>query len=165
MKQSAYLLLGSNLGDRETNLGLARSLIGNSVGIILQSSKIYESAAWGKEDQPDFLNQVIKIQTTLNPHALLEKLIWAETSLGRLREIKWGERIIDIDILFYENEIVEDKALTIPHPGIPKRRFTLLPLNEIAPSLVHPELKKTMTELLDECPDKLDVWIFPVTSS
>lgn len=144
---------------------MACSLIENSVGTILQASKIYESAAWGKEDQPDFLNQVVKIQTALNPHALLEKLIWAETSLGRLRDIKWGERIIDIDILFYEKEIIDDNALTIPHPGIPQRKFTLLPLVEIAPELVHPELKKTMTELLEKCADKLDVWIFPATNS
>lgn len=165
MKHTIYLLLGSNLGDRETNLGMARSLIENSLGTIIQSSSIYESAAWGKEDQPDFLNQVIKIQTQINPHALLEKLAWAETSLGRLREVKWGERIIDIDILFYENEIIEEEKLTIPHPGIPIRRFTLLPLSEIAPDLIHPLLKKSIRELLDECEDPLKVWTFDSTNS
>lgn len=158
MNHKAYLLLGSNLGQRETNLRMARSLIENSAGGILQSSKVYESAAWGKEDQPHFLNQVIQIQTSFNPYALLEKLLWIETTLGRLRAVKWGERIIDIDILFYEDEIIQDKALTIPHPGIPKRRFTLIPLNEIAPALIHPQLNKTISQLLTTCDDKLKVW-------
>lgn len=164
MNHKVYLLLGSNLGQRETNLKMARSLIENSGGVILQSSKVYESAAWGKEDQPDFLNQVIKIHTSLNPHVLLEKLSWVETSLGRLREVKWGERIIDIDILFYEDEIIKDKALTLPHPGIPNRRFTLIPLNEIAPTLIHPQLDKTISQLLARCEDKLKVWEY-LTSS
>lgn len=164
MNHKAYLLLGSNLGQRETNLKMARSLIENSGGVILQSSKVYESAAWGKEDQPDFLNQVIKIHTSLNPHALLEKLSWVETSLGRLRKVKWGERIIDIDILFYEDEIVKDKALTLPHPGIPNRRFTLIPLNEIAPTLIHPQLDKTISQLLARCKDKLKVWEYLTNS-
>lgn len=164
MKYKAYLLLGANLGDRATNLQMARSLIENSAGTILMSSSIYESAAWGKEDQPDFLNQVICISTSLNPHALLEKLSWIEISLGRLREVKWGARLIDIDILFYEDLIVEDKVLTIPHPGIPNRRFTLAPLNEITSGFIHPKLNKTVSQLLDECPDKLKVWKY-ITSS
>jgi 2-amino-4-hydroxy-6-hydroxymethyldihydropteridine diphosphokinase len=164
MNHKAYLLLGSNLGQRETNLQMARSLIENSVGVILQSSKVYESAAWGKEDQPDFLNQVIIIHTSFNPYALLEKLGWIEKSLGRLREVKWGERIIDIDILFYEDEIIKDKALTIPHPGIPNRRFTLIPLNEIAPTLIHPQLDRTVSQLLTECEDKLKVWEYLTNS-
>lgn len=146
------------------NLSMARSLIDNTAGTGGQSSQIYESAAWGKEDQPDFLNQVIKIKTPLNPYALLEKLIWIETSLGRLREVKWGERIIDIDILFYEDEIINDKALVIPHPGIPNRRFTLMPLDELSPNYVHPQLGKTMKQLLDECEDNLKVWRY-VTNS
>ena len=164
MKHKAYLLLGSNLGQRDTNLRMAYSLIENTVGVILQSSKVYESAAWGKEDQPNFLNQVVEIQTTFNPYELLEKLLWIETSLGRLREVKWGERVIDIDILFYEDKIIEDQALTIPHPGIPDRRFTLIPLNEIASTLTHPQLHKTMGQLLAVCEDKLKVWEY-VTNS
>ncbi|HEY5691161.1 MAG TPA: 2-amino-4-hydroxy-6-hydroxymethyldihydropteridine diphosphokinase [Cyclobacteriaceae bacterium] len=158
MNYKAYLLLGSNMGQKETNLRMAHSLIENSVGAILQSSKVYESAAWGKEDQPNFLNQVIKIHTSFNPYALLGKLSWIETSLGRLRAVKWGERIIDIDILFYDDEIIQENILTIPHPGIPKRRFTLIPLNEIAPTLIHPQLGKPISQLLEMCEDKLKVW-------
>ncbi len=164
MKKNVYLLLGTNLGSRSTNLQMARSLIENSAGVILESSLIYESAAWGKEDQPDFLNQVIKIHTTFNPYGLLEKLNWIESSLGRLREVKWGERIIDIDILFYEDEVIYDKALTIPHPGVTGRRFTLVPLNEIAPTLIHPQLNKTVSQLLAACEDPLKVWLYATSS-
>ncbi|MEZ4946256.1 MAG: 2-amino-4-hydroxy-6-hydroxymethyldihydropteridine diphosphokinase [Cyclobacteriaceae bacterium] len=158
MQKTTYILLGTNLGKRELNLTAARGHIGEKIGTILYSSKIYETAAWGKEDQPDFLNQVIMLKTHIDPHSLLEKLLWIETTLGRQRKIKWGERIIDLDILFYEDEVINDENITIPHPGIPSRRFTLLPLQEIAPQLVHPVLNKTIEELLAECPDKLDVW-------
>jgi 2-amino-4-hydroxy-6-hydroxymethyldihydropteridine diphosphokinase len=137
---------------------MARGHIGDKIGTILESSNIYETAAWGKEDQPDFLNQVVRLTTHLDPQTLIETLLWIEITLGRQRKVKWGERIIDLDILFYENEIVNDENLTIPHPGIPLRRFTLLPLNEIAPQLMHPVLNKTIEQLLSECPDQLEVW-------
>ncbi|MEQ8363733.1 MAG: 2-amino-4-hydroxy-6-hydroxymethyldihydropteridine diphosphokinase [Cyclobacteriaceae bacterium] len=158
MQKNTYLLLGTNLGNRETNISMARGHIGDKIGTILYSSAIYETAAWGKEDQPDFLNQVIMLKTHIDAHSLLEKLLGIETTLGRQRKVKWGERIIDLDILFYGDEVISDERITIPHPGIPSRRFTLLPLQEIAPQLVHPELNKTIEELLTECPDKLDVW-------
>ena len=158
MLNTTYILLGTNLGQRETNLSMARGHIGDKIGTILYSSKIYESAAWGKEDQPDFLNQVIMLKTHIDPHSLLEKLLWIETTLGRQRKVKWGERIIDLDILFYEDVVINDERITVPHPGIPFRRFTLLPLQEIAPKLVHPVLNKTIEELLEECPDQLEVW-------
>ncbi|MEQ8424593.1 MAG: 2-amino-4-hydroxy-6-hydroxymethyldihydropteridine diphosphokinase [Cyclobacteriaceae bacterium] len=155
MKKTTYLLLGTNLGDRKNNIAIARGHIAEKIGTIQKSSKIYETAAWGKEDQPDFLNQVIMLKTHLDPHTLLEALLWIEEALGRRRKIKWGERIIDLDILFYENEIIEDEKITIPHAGIPNRRFTLLPMQEIAPQLLHPVLNKTIEQLLAECPDKL----------
>lgn len=164
MMKTAYLLFGSNLGDRKANLAMASSFVENSVGTIIQSSHIYESVAWGKENQPDFLNQVVKIQTILSPNALLEKLAWTEVSLGRIRDVRWGERIIDIDILFYENEIIKNLDLTIPHEGIPFRKFTLLPLAELAPQLIHPGLNKTITQLLAECEDPLEIWHY-VTDS
>lgn len=157
MLNTTYILLGTNLGERETNLAMARGHIGDKIGTIRYSSTIYETAAWGKEDQPDFLNQVIVLKTHLDPHSLLEKLLAIEVTLGRQRKVKWGERIIDLDILFYENEIIEDEIITIPHPGIPFRRFTLLPLQEIAPKLIHPVLNKTIEELLSICTDKLEV--------
>ncbi len=158
IKNSAYILLGSNLGNREMNLSMARNLIANSVGEVLLSSEIYESAAWGKEDQPNFLNQVIKISTLFKPVELLEKLLWTEKSLGRLRKIKWGERIIDLDILFYEDEVISTPQLVVPHPEIPNRRFTLLPLIEIAANIIHPVLNKSIEQLLEECSDQLEVW-------
>ncbi len=158
MKKSVYLLLGTNLGNRDVNLSMARGHIANKAGTILESSKIYETAAWGKEDQPDFLNQVVRLNTHLDPHTLMETMLWIETTLGRQRKVKWGERIIDLDILFYEDVVIHEETITIPHAGIPHRRFTLLPLNEIAPQLVHPVLNKTVEQMLIECPDKLEVW-------
>ncbi len=155
MKKKAHILLGSNLGDREENLLRAKRHIVEKVGVILQSSTIYETAAWGKTDQPAFLNQVVALNTSLDPHPLLNALLDIENTMGRERKIKWGERTIDLDILLYENEVINDPALVIPHPGIANRRFTLLPLSEIAAHQAHPLLKKTMTQLLDECPDPL----------
>jgi len=158
MMNTVYLLLGTNLGDREINLTMARGHLGEKVGTILQSSGIYETAAWGKEDQPDFLNQVVMLETHLDPLSLMDTLLWIEGALGRTRKVKWGERIIDLDILFYDDVVVNTEKLTIPHPGIPERRFTLLPLQEIAPQLLHPVLHKTIEQLLASCPDQLEVW-------
>ena len=157
MNKKAYLLLGSNLGDREGNLLRARGLIMEKAGEILQSSKIYETAAWGKIDQPAFLNQVITVNTTHEAQALLGQLLDIERMLGRERIIKWGKRTIDIDILLYGNEVINHPNLVIPHPGIAQRRFTLLPLVEVSAHLVHPVLKKTMAQLLTACTDLLPV--------
>lgn len=158
MPKTTYLLLGTNLGKRDINLSMARGHIGEKIGTILYSSKIYETAAWGKEDQPDFLNQVIMLNTYLDPYSLLEELQKIEAIIGRQRKVKWGERIIDLDILFYEKEVINDERLTIPHADIPFRRFTLLPLQEIAAKLVHPVLHKTIDQLLAKCADHLEVW-------
>lgn len=150
--------MGTNLGKRDINLSMARAHLGEKIGTILYASKIYETAAWGKEDQPDFLNQVIMLKTHLNPRTLLKNLQEIESIMGRQRKIKWGERIIDLDILFYEDEVIHDEHITVPHPGIAFRKFTLLPLQEIAPKFIHPILKKTINQLLTECPDELEVW-------
>lgn len=151
MEGGIYLLLGSNLGDRLENLVDARSRMG-----ALRSSHIYVTAAWGNEEQPEFLNQVIEIDTRLTPHELLQKVLETESEMGRVRTDKWGPRVIDIDILFYRDIILKSPDLVIPHPEIQNRRFTLVPLHDLT-NKVHPVLNKTIEELLEECKDPLEV--------
>lgn len=154
---TAYLLTGGNLGDRPENLAFAGKLIEQFCGKILQNSAIYESAAWGYTDQPAFYNQALLIQTLLPAATLMEKLLYIENLMGRKRTIHMGPRIIDIDILFFNNEIINTPDLIIPHPRIQARKFVLMPLAEIAKSYIHPLLHKTIGELLTICPDDLDV--------
>ena len=154
---TSYILLGSNLGDRKIYIASAISEISATLGIIEISSSLYETASWGKHDQPDFLNQVIELKTNLNPNDLLTGVLNIEIKLGRKRIEKWGSRVIDIDILLYGQQIVNEPELSIPHPLLAFRRFCLMPLNEIAPKFVHPILKKTMQELLFELSDDLFV--------
>jgi 2-amino-4-hydroxy-6-hydroxymethyldihydropteridine diphosphokinase len=153
----AYLLLGGNMGNRIDNLDKAIHHIALATGTITRSSACYETAAWGNTSQPNFLNQVVVIQTALNAPALLKALLLIEKKMGRTRTVKNAPRNIDIDILFFNKETHQLKDLTIPHPQIQNRRFVLTPLNEITPGLIHPVLKKTMHQLLINCPDKLDV--------
>ncbi|HEY9116256.1 MAG TPA: 2-amino-4-hydroxy-6-hydroxymethyldihydropteridine diphosphokinase [Roseivirga sp.] len=152
-----YLLLGSNIGKRFKNLERARELIVSNSITIRKESKIYETAAWGNEDQEAFLNQVIEVETGKSPQRLLKITQQIENEMGRVRYEKWGKRLIDIDILYFGDLVFAEDDLSLPHPGISDRRFTLVPLVEIAPDLVHPELKKTQTELLELCPDSLEV--------
>lgn len=157
MTHKTYLLLGSNLGDRKLILKNAAVVISQKIGVIESYSSIYETLAWGIEDQPAFLNQVIKVETSLHPQKLLTTINGIEKELGRVRHQKWGERLIDIDILYYNEDIIETENLVIPHPEIINRRFTLIPLAEIAPNYIHPIIKKNQSALLEICPDKLEV--------
>jgi len=152
-----YLLLGSNLGDRKLFLDKAIAHIENNIAPVLKRSAIYETQSWGKSDATDYLNQVILLQTELGAEVVLEKILAIELLLGRMREEKWGSRNIDIDILFYGNDIIHEANLQIPHPQLHKRLFTLAPLSEIAPDFIHPILKKTISELINGVNDDLIV--------
>ncbi|HEY0355946.1 MAG TPA: 2-amino-4-hydroxy-6-hydroxymethyldihydropteridine diphosphokinase [Flavisolibacter sp.] len=152
-----YLLTGGNMGDREAFLEKAAKAIEEKCGTVLTRSSIYETAAWGKQDQEPFLNQVLKIRTGLEPRQLLKTLLRIEEKLGRKREIKYGPRLIDIDILFFGAEIICEHHLVIPHPEMQNRRFVLEPLAEIAPGIIHPVMNKTIQRLLAECTDPLAV--------
>lgn len=152
-----HILLGGNLGNRDENLVQAKKHIEQKIGSIVQESSIYETKAWGVENQPDFLNQVILVETNLLPQQVLKDNLAIEKILGRVRHQKWHERTIDIDILYADQLIVNEENLTIPHPFIQKRKFTLVPLAEISPNFIHPILKKTQKELNDLCHDELPV--------
>ena len=157
---SIYLLLGGNLGNRTLYLQQARESITEQVGSIIQASALYETAAWGKTDQPAFLNQVLEVVTKLSPEQVLQSINAIEQDLGRIRQEHWGARVIDIDILFYDDLVQQTQRLTIPHPQLHLRRFTLLPLQEIVPELVHPVLQQTINELLAKCPDMLEAKMY-----
>jgi 2-amino-4-hydroxy-6-hydroxymethyldihydropteridine diphosphokinase len=157
MMNKSYLLTGGNEGDRVFHLNEAAENMERYSGKIMKKSSLYETAPWGKIDQAPFLNQAFLLFTTLDARALLTTILEVEESSGRKRLEKYGPRIIDIDILFFNNDIVNLPDLKIPHPRIQDRRFALQPLCEIAPELVHPVCHKTILQLLKECPDKLDV--------
>ena len=150
-----YLLLGSNLGDSKKYLLDATANIGKKIGVINRKSSLYQTASWGKQNQPDFINQVISVDTDLLPMELLAGILEIERVLGRQRVEKWGSRTIDIDILLYENSIVNDPDLTIPHPYLHERRFSLMPLSEIAPDIIHPLFNRSIKELLENLSDNL----------
>lgn len=153
-----FILLGSNLGDRKLNLDYALDLIGRLIGTVQKQSAVYETAPWGVEDQPTFYNRVLEVETLMNPDQLINDLQYIEDKLGRERGgTHWGARIIDIDVLYFEDRIIRTQKLTVPHPEMHKRRFTLLPLIEIAPDFIHPVLMKSSQELLETCPDELEV--------
>ncbi len=153
----AYLLIGGNEGDSLNFLKQAREYISVLLGEIVGQSAIYETAAWGKTNQPNFLNQVLLIETSLAAEVLMSNILIIEKKMGRVRNEKYGARTIDIDILFYNEEIINLPDLKIPHPEIQNRKFALVPMNEIASLFVHPVFKKNIQTLLNECGDVLDV--------
>lgn len=153
----AYLLIGGNMGDRENYLSSARKEIQRICGPIVQQSSLYETVAWGLEAQNAFLNQAIIVDTELEPTSLLTELLRIETSLGRKREVRYGPRTIDIDILFFNDAVIHTQDLIVPHPQVQNRRFALTPTAQIAPDLIHPLLQKSIAQLLAECPDSLPV--------
>ena len=148
-----FLQLGSNLGDREQLLFDATTIITDKIGAVVSKSKVYESTPWRVEGQENYLNQIIKIETKLTPKETLQYALDIEEELGRVRVEKWGERLIDIDIIFFNNEIIETSDLCIPHKHMHERNFVLEPLNEIAPEHIHPKYKKTIAELLKQSKD------------
>lgn len=153
----AYLLTGGNMGKSEETLAQARALLQVQCGTIIAASSLYETAAWGNTDQPAFLNQALALQTELNARQLIRRILKIEKSMGRVRKEKYGPRIIDIDILLFNQEKHNYHFLKLPHPEMQNRRFALLPLSEIAASVVHPVFNKTIATLLEECKDSLPV--------
>lgn len=159
VKHIIYLALGTNLGDRRANLRTAIEALPPEVEVLAES-KIYETPPWGVEDQPAFLNMAVKAGTDLMPPALLAQLKKLETGLGRTQTFRWGPRLIDIDILFYDDLVFESEGLVVPHPRLHERAFVLVPLADIAPDLVHPALGKTVRELLEGL-DRTGIVPFP----
>ena len=154
---TTYLLLGSNLGDRTALLQVARTQLATTVGKIIATSALYETAAWGREDQPAFLNQALAVRTALSPTGLLAACLATEQQAGRERRERWGSRTLDVDILFFGEAIIATPALCVPHPRLAERRFALVPLAEIAGSRQHPQLRETIDTLLARCADPLPV--------
>lgn len=151
-----FLITGGNIGDRKGNLEAAAALIQKQIGKIIRLSAMYETEAWGITNQPAFYNQILEIDTLLSAREVLHLILKIEEEMGRKRTIKNAARIIDIDILFFNNEIINEHNLIIPHPEIANRRFVLLPLLELDPTKLHPSLHKTVQELLAETKDKLN---------
>jgi 2-amino-4-hydroxy-6-hydroxymethyldihydropteridine diphosphokinase len=153
----AYLLIGGNTGNRASYLQEAIDLLELRAGYIVKKSSIYETAAWGKTDQAAFLNQALLINTSFSAADLMTEILRIEETMGRIRTEKYASRIIDIDILLFNKQIIESAHVYVPHPQLPNRRFALLPLKEIAPRYEHPVLQKTIARLLKECSDELKV--------
>ena len=155
---STILHTGSNIGNRIANLQLANALIKKQIGHLHLASKYYHTKAWGVTEQPDFINQAIWVETKQSPQEILQHIQEIEATMGRIRLEKWGERLIDIDLIFYENWVIDEENLQVPHPFLQERNFVLVPLQEIAADWVHPILKKSIATLLEQSPDKLEVF-------
>jgi 2-amino-4-hydroxy-6-hydroxymethyldihydropteridine diphosphokinase len=157
----SYLLIGGNEGDRVATLAAARQNIEAVAGTIGRFSSLYETAPWGKTHQADFLNQALQLETRFDAPSLMNSLLGIEEKMGRIRVEKYGARIIDIDILFFNDAILRQPQLVIPHPEMQNRRFVLAPMEEIAPFYIHPVLGLSVRELLLTCTDPLTVKKLP----
>lgn len=156
--KKAFLGLGSNLGNREEYLQKAKVSIEESIGPVVSASSVYKTEPWGFGNDKEFLNMVICVETSLSPSDLLGMILIIESQLGRIRcEKQYSSRNIDIDILLYNNEIVDKAALKIPHPRMHERKFVLVPLCEIEPGMIHPVLNKSIKSLLKSCKDNSSV--------
>ncbi len=155
--KKVYLHTGSNLGDREDNLRQVNGLIEQFIGKIKKPSRLYETQAWGITSQPDFINQALIVETTQSPHEVMKNIIKIEELMGRVESEKWTARVIDIDILMYDNQVINEKDLKIPHPHLHERNFVLVPLMEIAGEVIHPVLNLPIEDIYFECNDPLDV--------
>ena len=158
-EKTVVLLLGSNRGHRAGLLQQALTRL-EGLGQVRQQSHVYETEAWGPAQQGAFLNQAVVLTTPLTARQVLTGVLQIEESMGRQRHEKWGPRLIDIDLLFFGNEIIAEPDLQVPHPQIPFRRFVLVPLTELLPNFVHPAEGRTMRELLEACSDPLNVMPF-----
>lgn len=156
----AYILTGSNLGVREAHMYQAKQLLENQCGTITVTSSLYETAAWGNEEQPAFLNQALALSTNMTARQLIRAILKIEKQMGRIRQEKYGPRIIDIDILLFNDEIHDYHLLQLPHPEMNNRRFALTPMAEIAPHKIHPVSKLSIQSLLYQCKDPLAVRIY-----
>jgi 2-amino-4-hydroxy-6-hydroxymethyldihydropteridine diphosphokinase len=154
---TAILLIGGNLGNRSQNLRRAVDLLDSTAGKVTKSSSLYATAPWGGVEQPNYLNQGLVIQTPLSATELLDVMMDIEKQVGRVRREKWGSRVIDIDMIFFNEEVIDLPQLKVPHPHMANRRFVLMPLCEILPDFVHPVLQQPLSHLLEICPDQLPV--------
>lgn len=152
-----HLHLGSNQGDRKIQLARAIQMIEESIGPILSSSSMFETDAWGKTDQNDFINMALEVEHYMTPNQLLISVNKIEDQIGRVRLEKWGPRLIDIDIIFIEDIIVDTKKLTIPHRLMHKRNFVLYPMVEIAADFIHPVIDEPLSTILEDCEDETEV--------
>lgn len=153
-----YLLLGGNLGDKQQLFTKALEMIASNVGTITAQSAVYETEPWGFKSNDLFWNQAVVVETRLQPLQLLEQTQHIEKQLGRVRHAQqYASRLIDLDLMFYDEQVIRHPRLEIPHPRIAERRFVLKPLAEIAPHFLHPVLHKTIAQLLADCPDQLAV--------
>jgi 2-amino-4-hydroxy-6-hydroxymethyldihydropteridine diphosphokinase len=161
-----FLGLGTNMGNREANLKETVALIEDNIGPILKVSPVFETEPWGFEADNNFLNVAVEVETSHTPPGVLGAILMIEAMLGRIRtETQYSSRIIDIDILFYDDLIMDEITLKIPHPLLYKRKFVLVPLNEIAPDFIHPVLKKSIGTLLNSCEDLSDVRLHDRTTA
>ncbi|HPC99082.1 MAG TPA: 2-amino-4-hydroxy-6-hydroxymethyldihydropteridine diphosphokinase [Bacteroidales bacterium] len=155
MGETVYLGMGSNLGDRLENIRRAVDLCRTSIGVLLESSAIYETTPWGFDCDRNFYNSVIRMRSTLEPEEILNRIKDIENLFGRRKTRSGYEpRVIDIDILLYGTRVINSPGLTIPHKHLPYRKFVLVPLQTLAPGFVHPLSGKTIRELLEACPDR-----------